>query len=117
MNSLVILDSDGTRLLAKYYDGRGKAAQKISEATLHKKSKAVSAKSAVEVMLVDNELVVFKSGAECRFYISGPIEEVKILSIHNYYNCAFNLTGMIIIAVFIVSSATAFVVGLVTRTS
>lgn len=46
MNSLVILDAEGSRLLAKYYDGRSKADQKTAEATLHKKSKAVAAKSA-----------------------------------------------------------------------
>lgn len=32
--------------------------------------------AAAEVLLVDNELVVFRSGIECKFFISGPLEEV-----------------------------------------
>jgi hypothetical protein len=45
INSLVVLDGDGDRLFAKYYDGRSKAEQAVSESVLHKKSKAVAAKS------------------------------------------------------------------------
>jgi hypothetical protein len=41
----VVLDGDGDRLFAKYYDGRSKAEQSVSESVLHKKSKAVAAKS------------------------------------------------------------------------
>jgi hypothetical protein len=45
VNSLVVLDSEGDRLFAKYYDGRKKAEQITNEAALYKKTKAVSAKS------------------------------------------------------------------------
>ena len=41
VNSLVVLDADGDRLLAKYYDKRGKADQTKMEQFLHKKTKAV----------------------------------------------------------------------------
>jgi hypothetical protein len=30
-----------------------------------------------EVLLLDTEVVVFKSGVDCKFYISGLVEEVK----------------------------------------
>ncbi len=53
INSLVVLDSEGDRLLAKYYDGRSKAEQSTSEAILHKKSKAVAAKSEGETDYFD----------------------------------------------------------------
>jgi hypothetical protein len=33
--------------------------------------------SLAEILLVDNELVAFKSGLDCRFYLSGPIDEVR----------------------------------------
>ena len=44
LHSFVVLDSDGERLLAKYYDGRNKAAQTAYEGTLHKKTRLVPAK-------------------------------------------------------------------------
>jgi hypothetical protein len=45
INSLIVLDGDGDRLLAKYYDGRPKADQIKFEALLHKKSKSIAARS------------------------------------------------------------------------
>ena len=30
-----------------------------------------------EVLLLDNEVAVFRSGTECKFYIAGPVEEVR----------------------------------------
>lgn len=45
MNYLVVLDGDGDRLLAKYYDGRTKSEQTRNEVMLHKKTKVISAKS------------------------------------------------------------------------
>lgn len=44
LHSFVVLDNDGERLLAKYYDGRNKAAQTAYEGTLHKKTRLVPAK-------------------------------------------------------------------------
>lgn len=45
VNFLVVLDADGDRLLAKYYDKRPKSEQIKNEAMLHKKTKSVVAKS------------------------------------------------------------------------
>lgn len=45
IHNLVVLDADGDRMLAKYYDGRGKAEQIKYEAILHKKSKNITARS------------------------------------------------------------------------
>lgn len=44
IHSLVVLDSDGDRLLAKYYDGRNKAEQSTFESLVNKKTKNVPAK-------------------------------------------------------------------------
>lgn len=30
-----------------------------------------------EVLLLDHEVAVFRSGVECKFYIAGPVEEVR----------------------------------------
>mmetsp|Transcript_12705 Transcript_12705/g.12347 ORF Transcript_12705/g.12347 Transcript_12705/m.12347 type:complete len:192 (-) Transcript_12705:372-947(-) len=79
VNYLVVLDGDGDRLLAKYYDGRTKSEQIKNEAMLHKKTKAVTAKTDAEVLLLDNEVAVFRSGSECKFYIAGPVEENELI--------------------------------------
>lgn len=79
INFLVVLDADGDRLLAKYYDRRSKTEQIKNEALLHKKTKTVVAKSDAEVLLLDSEIVVFKAGSECKFYISGPVEENELV--------------------------------------
>lgn len=39
-----MLDSDGNRLLAKYYDGKDKIDQGKNETTLHKKTKSINTK-------------------------------------------------------------------------
>jgi hypothetical protein len=45
INALVVHDSDGDRLFAKYYDGRTKSQQIEFEGMLQKKTKAVAAKT------------------------------------------------------------------------
>lgn len=45
VNCFIVEDADGDRLLAKYYDGRVKADQMKFEAMLHKKTKAIIAKT------------------------------------------------------------------------
>jgi prophage maintenance system killer protein len=45
VNYLVVLDGDGDRLIAKYYDRRAKADQIKNETLLHKKTKNVVAKA------------------------------------------------------------------------
>mmetsp|Transcript_19740 Transcript_19740/g.19853 ORF Transcript_19740/g.19853 Transcript_19740/m.19853 type:complete len:183 (-) Transcript_19740:129-677(-) len=79
VKSLIVLDADGTRLLAKYYDPKPKSEQSKFEATLHKKSKAVAAKTDAEVVLFDQDIVVYRSGADCKFFICGPVEENELI--------------------------------------
>jgi hypothetical protein len=50
INSFIVVDADGDRLLAKYYDGKVKSDQLKFEATLHKKTKAISAKTDGELL-------------------------------------------------------------------
>lgn len=45
VNCLMILDSTGERIMAKYYDERPKAEQDKYEALLHKKTKTLSFRS------------------------------------------------------------------------
>ena len=79
VNYLVVLDTDGDRLLAKYYDGRSKSEQTKNETMLHKKTKMIAAKQDAEVLLLDHEVCVFRSGSECKFFIAGPSEENELI--------------------------------------
>ena len=54
VNFLVVLDGDGDRLLAKYYDGRSKAEQAKNETMLYKKTKTVAAKAEGIIKLITN---------------------------------------------------------------
>lgn len=97
INFLVVLDADGDRLIAKYYDKRSKAEQAKCEAALHKKTKNIVAKSdgnslilivcraqicvAAEVVLLENDIIVYKAGTEIKFYVGGPVEEVPVFVI------------------------------------
>lgn len=100
IHSLVVLDADGDRLLAKYYDGRAKAEQLAYEQMVNKKTKNVPAKvdgkfhvtsgvsewrllmrtfnlCIAEAILLDHEVVVFRSSADCKFFVCGSSMEVK----------------------------------------
>lgn len=59
INALIVLDADGERLLAKYYDQRPKAEQTKLEQFLHKKTKSVSARSDTEVRAPPSLLLHF----------------------------------------------------------
>ena len=79
VNALVVLDGDGERLLAKYYDGRAKPEQVKLEQFLHKKTKSVTARSDTEVLLNDHEVVVFRAGQECKFFLSSSNDENELI--------------------------------------
>lgn len=45
VNCLLVLDSDGDRIIAKYYNGKPKAEQTKFETMLHKKTKSLNFRS------------------------------------------------------------------------
>jgi hypothetical protein len=51
VNYFVVLDADGNRLLAKYYDGKKKPDQLKNEIMLHKKTKSITTKNDGEGIL------------------------------------------------------------------
>ena len=79
VNYLVILDSDGDRLLAKYYDGRSKAEQTITEAALQKKTKSISGRGEGEVLQMEGEVVVWRAGQDVKFFLGGVNEENELI--------------------------------------
>lgn len=47
-----------------------------------------------EILFIDNELVAFKSGSDCRFYVTGPMDEVWELCEFVVY-CIINIIILI----------------------
>jgi len=76
VNCLMVLDSSGERIMAKYYDQRPKSEQDKYEALLHKKTKTLSFRSDAEVLLLDQEVFVVRGSSDCKIVVSGCIDEV-----------------------------------------
>ncbi len=74
---MIVLDSEGDRLFAKYYDGRAKKDQVEFETVLHKKTKGVNARNEAEILLNDNEVIVCKAGSDVKIFVVGSAEEVS----------------------------------------
>ncbi|KAJ2768038.1 Golgi-to-ER vesicle coat component [Coemansia nantahalensis] len=82
VQAVVVLDSDGARLLAKYYSRRPSAQghkslkeQKKFESELFSKTR----KSSSEVILLDGQTVLFKYINDVYFYLVGASDENELL--------------------------------------
>jgi len=79
---VLILDSEGNRIIAKYYKGymAGQAEQTKFEQKLLKKTKNNTAtRSDADVIIFDSQIVIFRCGADTRFYIIGGEDENEII--------------------------------------
>ncbi|KAI9192966.1 Longin-like domain-containing protein [Polychytrium aggregatum] len=91
INAIVILDSEGKRLLSKYYSSEYPTAkdQKAFEKTLFEKTKKSSSASAIgdHIIMIDNQIVVYKFNIDIFIYIIGSLEENELIlaSILNTY--------------------------------
>jgi hypothetical protein len=79
VNSLVALTSDGDRILAKYYDSRSDDEKKKTEAVFHKKTKSSKSAHESEVFLYEGEVVVSRSCADCKFFLSATSDENELI--------------------------------------
>mmetsp|Transcript_25772 Transcript_25772/g.48345 ORF Transcript_25772/g.48345 Transcript_25772/m.48345 type:complete len:196 (+) Transcript_25772:41-628(+) len=79
VNCLMVLDSSGERIMAKYYDQRPKSEQDKYEALLHKKTKTLSFRSDAEVLLLDQEVFVVRGSSDCKIVVSGCIDENELI--------------------------------------
>jgi hypothetical protein len=83
LSAIIINDSDGERLVAKFWspaDFPDAAAELEFEKKLFKKTKAGSgARADAEVLMLDGFTVVFKSGVDVTFAVVGPGEENDLM--------------------------------------
>ena len=84
ISAIVILDSDGERLVSKFWspaDFPDSTAEVEFEKRVYKKTKAVGAgaRADAEVLMLEGFTVVFKSGPDVTFAVVGPGEENDLM--------------------------------------
>merc|ERR1712098_889806 len=87
VKGLLILDNDGNRILAKYYDQtwQGSAAQKKFEKTLFNKTHKANS----EIIMLDGMTCLYKSSVDLFFYVLGSGQENELL-LMAVLDCLFN---------------------------
>merc|ERR1719339_522423 len=78
VKGILILDNDGKRILAKYYDGESfpnTAAQKKFEKSLFTKTHKANA----EIIMLDGLTCLYKSSVDLFFYVLGSGQENELL--------------------------------------
>ncbi|TGZ59051.1 hypothetical protein CRM22_009299 [Opisthorchis felineus] len=94
IKSILILDSDGKRIIAKYYDSSfsGPKEQLDFESKLFKKtSKSVGA----EITLLDGATCVYRSSSDVYFYVIGDAAENELLLV-SALNCLYDSVAQIL---------------------
>jgi len=84
IKSVIILDNNGERLLAKYYDESTLKEQKVFEQKLFKATR----KAESEIALINELTVVYKSHVDLFFYVIGNKNENELF-LHDALMCFY----------------------------
>lgn len=91
---MVIMDNDGNRILAKYYDKNvfpTVKEQKQYEKNLFNKTHRANA----EIIMLDGLTVVYKSNVDLFFYVMGGKQENELILL-SVLNCLFDTISLIL---------------------
>lgn len=91
---MLILDSEGNRILAKYYDKNvfpTTKEQKAYEKNLFSKTR----RSDSEIIMLDGLTCVYKTSVDLYFYVMGSCNENELL-LMSVLNCLFDSINMIL---------------------
>ena len=94
VKGILILDNDGKRILAKYYDAvsfPNTAAQKKFEKSLFTKTHKANA----EIIMLDGFTCLYKSSVDLFFYVLGSGQENELL-LMSVLDCLFNAVTQIL---------------------
>lgn len=92
---MVIMDNDGNRILAKYYDKNVFSTakeQKQYEKNLFQKTHRANAS---EIIMLDGLTVVYKSNVDLFFYVMGGKHENELILL-SVLNCLFDTISLIL---------------------
>lgn len=92
VNGIVILDNDGNRIIAKYYDHTfsNQKEQKAFEKNLFNKTHRANA----EIIMLDGFTIVYRSNVDLFFYVLGSSNE-NALILSSVLNCLFESINQI----------------------
>lgn len=81
MGALFALDTDGTRILAKYYGDfcPNAADQAALEHKVYRKTRAASARSEADVAMLDNVVAIFRATSDIKFFVVGDASENELI--------------------------------------
>jgi coatomer subunit zeta len=94
IKGMVIMDNDGNRILAKYYDKNvfpTVKEQKTYEKNLFNKTHRANA----EIIMLDGLTVVYKSNVDLFFYVMGGKQENELILL-SVLNCLFDTISLIL---------------------
>ena len=81
VKAIFVLDSDGNRVCAKYYDKSYPSSkdQLALEKKIHLKTKNSNARLEADIILMENIVSVFRSGSDVTMYVVGSSQENEII--------------------------------------
>lgn len=94
IKGMCILDNDGNRILAKYYDKNILATvkeQKTFEKNLFNKTH----RAASEIIMLDGLTCVYKNNVDLFFYVMGSIQENELILL-SVLNCLYDSISLIL---------------------
>ncbi|XP_030856108.1 coatomer subunit zeta-1 isoform X2 [Strongylocentrotus purpuratus] len=93
VKAVAILDNDGERLLAKYYDDTFSTAkeQKAFEKNLFNKTHRANA----EIIMLEGMTIVYRSNVDLLFYVVGSASENELILV-SVLNCLYDSVSQIL---------------------
>jgi hypothetical protein len=93
VKAVVLLDSDGNRILSKYYDDTftGVKEQKTFEKNLFQKTQKANG----EIIMLDGLTIVYRNSTDLYFYVIGSTSENELILV-SVLNCLFDSISMVL---------------------
>ncbi|CAG9533154.1 unnamed protein product [Cercopithifilaria johnstoni] len=94
IKGIAILDQDGNRILAKYYDDQvfpSTKEQKAFEKSLFQKT----CKANAEIILLDGMICVYRSNVDLFFYVMGGADENELILV-SALNCLYDSVSLVL---------------------
>ncbi|CAH2047823.1 unnamed protein product, partial [Thlaspi arvense] len=81
VKNILLLDSEGKRVAAKYYtdDWPTNTAKQAFERTVFTKTQKTNARTEVEVIALENNIIVYKFVQDLHFFVTGGEEENELI--------------------------------------
>jgi len=81
IKAILVLDQDGRRVHAKYYGSAFNTPEKQAayEAKFYGKTKSTIARSEAEIILLENTVALYRSGADVTFVVVGNTQENELI--------------------------------------